>query len=255
MNQSVVKALGLLNFFSEEQRELTLSELSNKADMPRPTVYRLATSLEMCGFLKKTRNSDQDVRYSLGLKLLELGSMVAEQLELRKVALPFMRNLCDETNEVVHLVVRDGDEAVYVEKVEGNRSIRLYTRVGKRSELYVGSGPKLLLAYLPSEEQESIIEKMSFQVITKNTITEKNKLRSEIERIVQDGYAISEGEQDDETIGISYPIFDYTQKMVAALGVSGPSTRIYGEQKKMIQQKTKETAQKISKNLGYTKER
>ncbi|CEH28017.1 IclR family transcriptional regulator [Aneurinibacillus migulanus] len=252
MNQSVIKALKLLDFFSSEQKELTLSELSNKSDMPRPTAYRLLSSLEACGFLSKIKNTDQDVRYRLGLKLLELGGIVAEQLELRNIALPWMQELCEDINEAVHLVVRDGDEAIYIEKVESSHAVRLHTRVGKHSELYIGSGPKLLLAYLPEEEQQAIIEKLSFAKLTENTVDNKETLRQQIQKIREEGYAISRGEQDKDTIGISYPVRDYTRQVVAALSVSGPTTRISREFEEIVRQKTKDTAAYISKELGYS---
>ncbi|MBN6189083.1 IclR family transcriptional regulator [Aneurinibacillus sp. BA2021] len=252
MNQSVTKALKLLDFFTEEMKELTLSELAAKSGMPRPTAYRLLASLEACGFLTKTKNTDQDVRYRLGLKLLELGSMVAEQLELRKIALPWMQELCADINEAVHLVIRDGDEAVYIEKVESNRAVRLYTRVGKRSELYLGSGPKLLLAYMPEQERELLFGKMSFKKVTPSTISDKETLRKEIKKIQSVGYSVSKGEQDYETIGISYPIYDYTRNVVAVLSVSGPAARLCGEHEEYARKKTKAAAECISKGLGYT---
>ncbi|GEN32572.1 MULTISPECIES: IclR family transcriptional regulator [Aneurinibacillus] len=251
MNQSVIKALKLLDFFLGEKKELTLSEIATKSNMPRPTVYRLLTSLEVCGFLAKTKNTEQDVRYHLGLKLLELGNIVLEQLELRTVALPWMRKLCADINEAVHLVILDGDEAVYIEKVESSHAVRLHTRVGKRSELYIGSGPKLLLAYLPKAEQETLMEKMTFTKLTPHTIGNKETLYKEIEKIRRNGYSISRSEQDEETIGVSYPILDYTHKVVAALTVSGPTTRMQEKVEEIIRKKTKETASRISRELGY----
>lgn len=251
MNQSVIKALRLLDYFSTEQQELTLSELAKKSGMAKATAYRLVTALEECGFLTKIKNNNQDVRYRLGLKLLDLGNLVSEHLELRGTALPLMKELCTDINEVIHLVILDRDEAVYIEKVETNQAIRLYTRIGKRSELYIGSGPKLLLAYLPERERQELIEKMTFQKLTEHTIDNANMLQEEIQRITEQGYAVSRGEQNLETIGISYPIFDYTKKVVAALSVSGPEIRINNKLEE-INKKTKATALRISAELGYT---
>ncbi|MFB5934677.1 IclR family transcriptional regulator [Peribacillus frigoritolerans] len=251
MNQSVIKALKLLNLFLEEKKELTLSEIATKSNMPKPSAYRFLTSLEVCGFLVKTKNTEQDVRYRLGLKLLELGNMVSEQLDLRTIALPCMRKLCADINEAVHLVILDGDEAVYIEKVESSQAVRLHTRVGKRSDLYIGSGPKLLLAYLPETERETLMEKMAFTKLTPYTIKNKEILYKEIEQIRCNGYSISKGEQDEETIGISYPVLDYTHKVVAALTVSGPNTRMQEKGEETIRKKTKETASLISHELGY----
>lgn len=252
MNQSVIKALRLLDLFTKDKKELTLSELAEKSGMTKPTAYRFLSSLEECGFLTKIKNNNQDVRYRLGLKLLDLGSLVAEHLELRSVALPLMKELCADIDEVVHLVILDRDEAVYIEKVETNQAVRLYTRIGKRSELYIGSGPKLLLSYLPEEERQALIEKMSFNKLTELTIDNATMLQDEIRKIQKQGYAVSHGEQDWGTIGISYPIHDYTKEVVAALNVSGPESRINNKLEGMVKEKTKETALRISAELGYT---
>src|SRR5699024_10551589 len=120
-------------------------------------------SLEATHFLEKTKESTHDSKYRLGIKLLELGQLVSHQLELRRTSLPYMEDLMQEISEAVHLVIVSQDEAIYIEKVESNRalrlytrigkrsalllSLRLYTRIGKRSPLYVGSGPRLLLAF------------------------------------------------------------------------------------------------------------
>ncbi|EGL83213.1 transcriptional regulator, IclR family [Caldalkalibacillus thermarum TA2.A1] len=251
MNQSVIRALKLLDLFTGEQAELSLSQIAKKVNLSKPTVYRLLTSLEMCGFLVKKKYTDQDIRYRLGLKLLELGTIVSEQLELRKIALPHMEQLCQEIEEIVHLVIADGDQAVYIEKVETNQDLRLYTRVGKRSPFYVGSGPKLLLAYMPEEERNKILKHIKFQPFTANTITSLEELEQEINTIRRNGFAVSRGEQDLGTVGLSFPIRDHTGKVVAALGVSGLSMRFTGEREAFIKEKTQQAAVQISTELGY----
>jgi len=252
MNQSVVKALRLLDFFTIEQKELSLRELAKKAELTKPTAYRLLSSLEECGFLRKVKTNNQDARYRLGLKLLDLGSLVAEQFELREIALPFMRQLSADVNEVVHLVILDKDEAVYIEKVETNHAIRLYTRVGKRSELYIGSGPKLLLAFLPQKEQQIFMENMDFSKLTEYTIGNKEDLLQELENIKMHGFAFSRSEQDIGTVGISYPIYNYKKEVIAALNVSGPESRINEHFMEEVKGKTQKTALRISKEFGFS---
>lgn len=251
LNQSVSKALKLLDLFITEP-ELSLADVARKADLSKPTAYRLLSSLEDAQFLVKERYSDQDIRYRLGLKLLELGNVVTERLELRKVALPHMQNLCQEIDEVVHLVVRDGNEAVYIEKVESKQPIRLFTRVGKRSSLHAGSGPKLLLAFLSVEEQDRIFSCMPLDPVTSKTLTSEAQLRSEINTIRTNGFATSDGEQDLDTIGISFPIRDFSGQVIAALGVTGLKYRFTGDRKVMMQEKTMRTAAFISADLGYS---
>jgi len=251
MNKSVIKALQLLDLFVEEQMELSLSEIAWKTGLSKPTAYRLLSSLAVCGFLVKVKHSDQDIRYRLGLKLLELGNIVADQLEIRKIALPSMIKLRDEIDETVHLVVVDGNEAVYIEKVESKQPLRLYTRVGKRSPLYVGSGPKLLLAFMPENKQKDLLETIELKQITKNTIIDKSVLIQEIKCIKSLGYAVSNGEQDLNTVGISFPIRNFDGNVIAALAVSGLSLRVLGERYEFIKERTQIASMEISNNLGY----
>ncbi|WP_085506123.1 IclR family transcriptional regulator [Thalassobacillus devorans] len=252
MNQSVSKALKLLSLFTEERRELSLHDICKMTNMPKATAYRLLYTLEEGGFLRKNKKSEHDIYYKLGLKLLELGNLVREDLELRQVALEQMEFLAEEINEVVHLSICEDDEAIYIEKVESNQTIRLYTRVGKRLPLYVGSGPKLLLAYLPEKKQKDIISKMEFKAFTPYTITNRDRLNEELELIRKQGYAVSNGEQDPDTVGISFPIRDYSGNVVGALGVTGPSMRFSSDRKVKILEKTQAAALAITKNLGFS---
>ena len=252
MNHSVIKALTLLDLFTAEQRELSLSDIARKSNLPKPTAYRLLSSLEHCGFLTKVKYSEQDTRYRLGLKLMELGNVVLEQSDLRRVALPYMNQLGAAVEEAVHLVIVDGTEAVYIEKVDSKQNIRLYTRVGKRSPLHVGSGSKLLLAFM-EEGRDTLIDKLDLEPLTPNSITLRTQLEEELERILKNGYATSDGEQTLETIGLSFPIFDYTNKVVAALTISGMKSRFGEERMPYLLQETSQAAQSISKDLGYLK--
>jgi IclR family transcriptional regulator, KDG regulon repressor len=253
MNQSVIKAIKLLDFFTDQIPELILKEIAELSDLPKPTAYRLLASLEACGFLVKQKDSEHDSRFRLGLKLMELGFLVADQLELRKIARPWMEKLAEELNEVIHLVIvnEEVDEAIYIEKVDSKRALRLYTKIGKNSPLYLGSGPKLLLAHLEEKKQEKILAQSDLHYFTYQNPIAKQQLIDELNKIKKEGYSISEGEQDVDTIGISYPIYNHHQKVVAALGVSGLSSHFEGENLNYIKEHTKRVAMEISYELGY----
>ena len=250
MNQSVLKAISLLELFIDH-KELTLQEISEKANMPKPTAYRLLTTLEAKGLLTKTKDTHHDARYRLGLKLLEYGNLVSERLEIRELALPYMEKLAREINEVVHLVIANNDEATYIEKVNSNRALSLHTRIGWSAPLYVGSGPKLLLAYASKDKQEKVLKESTLVTFT-NQKVDKDALRKELVEIRKNEYAFSISEQDEDTTGISFPIFNYENKVVAALAVSGLSSRFEGERLQYIIKKGKENARSISKQLGFT---
>jgi len=251
MNQSVIKALKLLDLFTEETYELSLKEISHRSKLPKPTAYRLLSALEEAGFLNKTKKSEHDSRYRLGLKLLELGQLVSDKLEVRKIALPYMQQLGREINEVVHLVVINQGEATYIEKVDSTRTLRLYTRVGKSAPLYAGSGPKLLLAYLPEEKQEEIIQQSKSAIYPNGKAIQMEALREDLKKIKKEGFSWSSGEQDEDTTGISYPVFDYRDEVVAAVAVSGLSGHFTGEHLKKVKKETRKIGKEISEELGY----
>lgn len=240
----------MLDFFTEKP-ELTLPELIKLTGLPKPTVHRLLSSLEACGFLVKVKQSNYDVKYRMGLKLLELGSYVKEQLDYRKIALPHMEKLNKELGEGVHLTVLDGFEAVYIEKVESDRDVRLYNRVGRRSPLHVGSGPKVLFAFLSEEQILEALETMEFKRFTENTITGKGDLKIELKKIRSQGYALSWSEQNPEAIGLSFPIMDHSGQVVASVGISTFAARFMQHGLEVIREKTKEAAENVSKDLGY----
>ena len=251
MIQSILKALDILDLFDDRIKELSLVEISKKLNMPKPTAFRLLQTLESRGYVKKEKHSDYDIRYRLGLKLLEMGNLVTEQLELRRMALSYMKALRDKINEVIHLVVIDHNEAIYIEKVEGLQALRLVTRIGKREPLHVGSGPKLLLAFQEDEFIQEYIDHIDFNQLNERGALNRRELIEQIREIQKNGFAVSKGEQDPDTIGVSYPIFNYMNIMVASLAVSGPSIRFFGERGQYIQEQTKITALEISRALGY----
>ncbi|EGL84159.1 transcriptional regulator, IclR family [Caldalkalibacillus thermarum TA2.A1] len=135
MNKTVIKTMEMLKLFIDRER-LTLQEMVELLQMPKTSVYRMAQSLVELGFLQKTNDY-----YQLGLAFLSFGMLVAERLDLRRIALPIMKRLKEETKEAVNLVIRDGDEAIYNEKVDTSEPVRVYTKVGQRAPLYAGACP------------------------------------------------------------------------------------------------------------------
>ena len=250
MSKSLVKAVRMLDCFTENP-EMTINELSEAANLPKTTVFRLASSLEEAGLLVKERKSSHDVTYRLGLKLLTLGKHVSEQLKYNKVALPHMKKLNEEIDELVHITVLEGDEAAYAETIDSSKPVRLVVKVGKRAPLYAGSAPKLLLSSMNDEDLEAYLENVELNKLTENTLNSKERLREEIGKIREKGYAVSYSENFKDTVGFSYPLYNHDGEMVAALGVSIPVIDYSEEREKLILEKLGETAERIWLELGY----
>lgn len=242
------KGLEIINLFAQVKRPLRISEISELLSVPRTTVYRLVSSLEQRGFVKRT---DAQTTYFLSLKFLELGEIVRESLELRALALLFMEKLRDEVNLAVHLVVRDGNEAVYVEKVESTRPVRLFTRVGRRAPLHVTACPRVLLASLPDAEIEEYMECTEMVKYTSTTVADADTLRKSIKETRENGYSIAWGELEPLTTAIAVPIRDHRREVVASLSLAGPDWYFRSEDISRFVSKLKVYAAQISQELGY----
>ena len=251
MSKSLVKAIQVLDCFFEKP-VMTINELTEMAGMPKTTVFRLASGLEEAGLLVKERRSSHDVRYRMSLKFLKYGKYVSDQLEYTKIALPHMRKLNEEIDELVHLSIMEDDHIVYVETVNSTKPVRLVVKVGARSPLYAGSAPKLFLAHMNDFELVQYFDRVKLNKLTPNTMVKKEKLMKEIEEIRKRGYSISYSERFDATIGMSFPVYDYEGKMIAALGVSVPDVNFTEERKETIIKELRETVKKIWDELGYT---
>lgn len=250
MSQSLLKSIKLLECF-KGKGELTLLELVELSHFPKTTVFRLVSSLEEGGLLVRKKERNGDVKYKLGLKLLELGNSVIEQHEYRETALPYMEQLNRELNEFVHLTVLEGDEAVYIEKIASNKSVRLVIETGTRAPLYAGSASKLLLAYMEPNDQEEYLDNLHFIKFTANTIEDKETLREELKTIKNRGYSRSYAEHFENTTGFSCPIRDNTGQVIAALGVNIPISDYSEARMPIILEKINDMASQISEELGY----
>ncbi len=247
-NSSLEKGLGLLAHFTSDHPVLTLAEISREAEMPKATVLRFLNALTHQGFLRKEPNGS----YRLGYRLIELGHRATEQLDLRAIALPYMKQLRDELDEAVQIAVIDGHEAVYLEKVECRQPVRLFTRSGRRAPLHAGACPRLLLAHAPAVLREYLLGPESVRrQYTETTPTAPDQLQALLEEVRREGYSLSYGELEPGSAALAVPLRDYTGEVVATLSVAGPAERFGPDRTPVIREAASRTAWAISRELGY----
>ena len=251
INNSLDKALMLLTYFTEENPVLGLSAISRLSKIPKATVYRLLNTFEKNGYLKKVDISGKQNQYALGMKFLELGYMVADSIEIKQIALPFMEKLRDKLNEDVHLVERHDDHAIYIEKLGCSHPVRLFTKMGKCASLNAGASPRALLTFLEDDEIHGILHNIELVAITENTITDRESLWKQINEDRRKGYCISYGETTLNTVEVAVPIFDHKGKPIASISTAGPEHRFCKSILSNIIQSTQEIGKEISKALGY----
>jgi IclR family KDG regulon transcriptional repressor len=246
--QVLDRALSILEVLGQEEPELTLAELSERLRLPKSTVHRLLGVLEQHRFVEKAARGG---KYRLGLRLFELGSKVIANLDLRERARPYLERLVLETGETTHLCVLDDGEVLYLEKVEASRTVRVPSIVGQRYPVHCGAAGKSLLAFLPDDELDKLIRARGLKAYTSNTITTLAQLRSELQLIRDRGYAIDNEEFEQGLRCIGAPVRDYSNKVIAAISIAGPTFRITEEKIPALARSVVAVAKELSAELGY----
>lgn len=246
--QSVDRALSILEVLSDQETGLGLSEISNQIDLHKSTVHRLLGTLMIRGYVEQDPHTN---RYSLTMKLFELGNKKIEKLDVLTLAKPYLRELADKTNEVVHLVIREGAEIIYIDKVEGDYTLRMHSRIGRRSPLYCTAVGKVMMAYLEEEERKKLWEESAKKEYTSFTIIQYSQMQEELKKVKKQGYAVDDQEHEIGVRCIGAPIFDYQGNVHAAISVSGPAIRMTPEKIKVFAGFLLKYGEKISRELGY----
>ncbi|WP_186672406.1 IclR family transcriptional regulator [Sporosarcina sp. BP05] len=247
-NKTVVRSMDIVNLFMDHT-ELSFQEIIDLSGIPKTSVYRMLMSLEEMGFLEK----GIDLKYRLGLLFLKFGHLVSSRLDIRQIAYPVMENLHNDVKEAINLIIKQGDEAIYIEKIDRNQKVRLYTAIGRRSPLYAGACSRIILSYLPQPEITAYMESIELKPFASGTITDKERLHDTIRQAKKDGYTISNSELENHTSAIAAPIFDYKGNVVAGLSVAGIEANYQDENIPIFAARVKEAAEEISQRLGYMK--
>lgn len=165
-----------------------------------------------------------------------------------------MEKLHQELGEAINLIIRDGDEAVYIEKLQSIQPVRLYTTIGRRTPLYAGACARAILSFLPPTEREDYLKRVELTAYAKGTITSEEALRHSISETRNKGYTVSFSELEDFTAAVGVPIFNHLGEVVAAISIAGIETNYAEEHLAVFIPKAKEAALDISLKLGYRPE-
>ncbi len=243
--KTIENSMRILEALSDEPR--SFFELIDLMDSNKATIHRLITTLEELDYIYKNENN----RYQLTLKLYSLGKKEMERHDLLKKARPFLLKLVDEVKETVVISTFTRDTVYYLDKFEWHSALRIVVEPGKTAPLYCVASGKLYLSHFSEEELADYFAKQSLLPFTETTITNADKLREEIAKIRQQGFAIDNEEWEEYLRGVAVPIYDFSNRMVAALSISGVSYRFSEEKITSIVDEVAQIANEISRLLGY----
>jgi len=244
---SLQRGLRLLDLFVKAEKGLTASQVAKLSGLPVSTVHRFLMNLEASGFL----NCSGTGSYHLGVACFSLGQAALGQLDIRRLSVPYLQDLNLQTRETIHLTVRHGLSAVYVEKLDSPEPLRIYSRIGAAVPLHCTGVGKVMLAYMSLEEQTRILSQLEFKRITPNSIGSMQELQTHLLKVRRNGYACDLEENEPHIRCIAAPIWDHTGAVNSAVSVTGPAVRMSMMRLRQLAPLIQDAGIKISRELGY----
>ena len=220
---SVANAARILKSFTPGQSTWGVSDLARHLALSTSSTHRLLSTLADEGVLEQEPETGH---YRLGLAVFDLAAAVPTQRTLHEAVLVSMTELRSRTGETVQVGVLDGREVVYVERLDSPNTLRVFTELGRRAHAHCTSSGKALLAFVPKNQREDILDGWDLPKRTDHTITDLDALRRELNLVRRRGYAENRQESEPGVVSIAAPIRDSSGEVVASLSLAGPSERM-----------------------------
>jgi IclR family pca regulon transcriptional regulator len=254
-SQSLERGLAILGCFTSEHPVLGIADIADELGMSRSTTHRYVTTLLALGYLEQGRSR----KYRLGLRVTDLGMSALNSTELRENVHPFLEELRERTGYTIGLAVLDGTEILYVDRARSwrraERETDLGLHPGSRMPAYCTAMGKVLLAHLPEDVQRDLLAQLKLERNSPSTITSRQALRAELERVREDGYAFNDQELRPGLQAIAVPVRDESREVVAAVGIAAsPEAISVAELTDALGPHLISTAARISSRLGYRRD-
>lgn len=246
--QSIERALDIIEVLADYQDGIGVTELAGKLGLNKSTVHRILATLASRGYVNKT---DKGL-YRLGINLIEVVSCYINNLELQTEARPYVAQTTAELGLTCHLGVLDGDQVVYIEKMDVFSNVRMYSQIGVRVRSYSCSLGKCLLSNYSATQVRQIMKDCSFIKFTEKTVGSIDELLADLELVSRRGWAIDDEESERGHRCIGAPIYDYRGDIIAALSASGPVSLLTEDRIESVAEYVKKQALEISRSMGYT---
>ena len=232
----------------KEHDNPTLADITTHVERPKTTVHDHLTTLMKLELIVKESNG-----YRLGTRFLEYGGYTRENMKVYRVAQPVVKRLATDTGEHANLGIEEYGLAVFLYKAKGDDAVNIDTHPGMRVPIHTTAMGKAIMAYWPKEKVVEVLDEKGLSKVNDNTITNRETLFEEFERIREQGYATDNGERVDRMRCVAVPILDENETVIAAVSVSGPTNRMH--EKRMendLPQQVKSAANVIEVNLKYS---
>ena len=250
MIKSIEKAVDIIGLLANSESPLSLAELSKSLGIVKSTLHGHISSLVEVGYVVQDAETG---RYFLGYKLFEIGNTVSRKWNVRKVAHHYMQELSELTGNAIHHAVLDDGEVLYISKLDSTRSLPLASDIGVKTPVHCTGVGKVLISGLSPYEVRRITRKRGLAKYTETTITELDKLQSELELVRERGYAIDEQECVEGLRCVAVPIYNNKGDILSALSVAGSIQQMQGSYIEDIIERLLKASDEISAQMGYQK--
>ena len=248
VNRSTVKAMRLIEYISVQPHAVRLSELANALNINKSTASRFLAALQQENYVTQDNNQ----RYRLTYKICSISNRFLSNSQHRDIIHPYLVELTNKIGESCCVSIPQNLSMVYIDVVAGpDRALMTMQKVGSTAPMHCTANGKLVLSRMSENDIDHYIEKKGLTKFTKNTIDTKEKLLKALEEIRDQGFAYDNEESEDGNVCIASPIFDYTGKIFGSIAFTGPKVRINRAFIRKHLSSLKETAARISADLGY----
>ncbi|MFS0724109.1 IclR family transcriptional regulator [Paenibacillus sp. 1P07SE] len=246
--QALDRALRILDLFDEQTRELKITEISARMQLHKSTVHSLLRTLQMHGYIAQ---DEQSGKYRLGMTLVEKGQQMLQGMDLRDLARPHLQALAQAKGQTTHLVILDGSEGVYIDKVEGAKAAIRYSRIGRRVPLHSSAVGKVLAAYQGEAQLQRLLQSYSYMTRTERTISSEAQFRRELEAVRSEGIGYDREENEPGVRCAAAPIFNHAGGVAAAMSISTMVAHVDDAELAELVGLLRQEAAAISRKLGY----
>jgi IclR family transcriptional regulator, KDG regulon repressor len=247
-SKSLQKALRILLYMGGNGSEMGVTQLASGLGLNKTTVHRLLNAMEKFELIERSPEGD---RYRLGLKLHDLGTKAVESRTLRTEAHRFLLELSRVSRESVSLAVPGPGGVICLDRADSRDTvITVSTPIGSRFPAHCTAVAKAALAYLPEKEVDAILRGAKLTPYTASTLTSLPAVKKNLREVVERGYALDSQETERGLTGVAAPVRSREGRVIAAVGMAGPTPRFQGKELAQKIALTKETAAKISATLG-----
>lgn len=251
---SLAHGLSVLEAIADCEHDIGLAELAERVKFRKTSTWRLAHTLVELGYLHQDSHSRN---FRPAARTLALGYAYFDGLDLKQLSLPLLRQLLDRHNETVNLAVRSGDHLIYIDRLNTSHIVAINLHIGSRLPLYCTSLGRALISEMPDIWVEQYMQRiMGDSKLRNDVLAELKKLRQNLLKTRECGYALNNEELVNGLRALACPIRDGAAEIVAAVGVSVPSNRAtISDLERIFAPDLVEVAEKISLALGYRPKR